>query len=219
MIKRLLNSMRHERPQYALLAICRLIVEQITGRVHGRLLGWAGSYLGPGSRVIGSRYISVAGHAHINRYAWIEAVHTFRGQEFRPAIKIGRGFAASDRLHISCTHRVEIGNDCLLGSGVYISDHNHGIYNGLGHSAPTEPPTDRKLLSTGSVTIGANVWVGDNVVIVGPVTIGDGAVIGANSVITKNIPSNVIAAGSPAQVLKKFNCNSGAWEKFAEKAG
>jgi acetyltransferase-like isoleucine patch superfamily enzyme len=215
MIKRLLNSMSHERPQYALLAVCRLIFEQIAGRLHGGLLGWAGSYFGPGSRVIGSRYISVAGKAYINRYAWIEAVHTFRGQAFKPAIKIGRGFAASDRLHISCTHRIEIGNDCLLGSGVYISDHNHGIYNGPGQSAPTEPPGDRKLLSNGAVIIGSNVWVGDNVVIVGPVTIGDGAVIGANSVVTKDIPRDVIAAGAPVRVLKKFNPISREWEKVA----
>jgi len=103
----------------------------------------------------------------------------------------------------------------LLGSGVYISDHNHGIYNGLGQSAPTEPPSDRKLLPNGSVIIGSNVWVGDNVVIVGPVTIGDGAVIGANSVVTKDIPRDVIAAGAPVRVLKKFNPISGVWERIA----
>lgn len=213
MIKRLLRSMSRERPQYALLAITRLVFEQLTGRMHARLLGWAGSYLGHGSRVIGSRHISVEGRAYINRYAWIEAVHTFRGQEFKPVIKIGRGFSASDRLHISCTHRVEIGDDCLFGSGVYISDHNHGSYRGPKQSAPTEAPVERTLLSTGPVTIGSNVWVGDNVVIVGPVIIGDGAVIGANSVVKSDIPRDVIAAGAPTRVLKQFDQASGKWGK------
>jgi len=214
-MSKLLSAAAKERPAAAVIFIVRKVYERLRGRAMAAIMGWTKSYLGPGSKVLGTAAIEVGEGAYINRYAWIEAVHTFRGQEFKPAIKIGRGFAAADRLHISCTHRVEIGNDCLLGSGVYISDHNHGIYNGLGQSAPTEPPSDRKLLPNGSVIIGSNVWVGDNVVIVGPVTIGDGAVIGANSVVTKDIPRDVIAAGAPVRVLKKFNPISGVWERIA----
>ena len=54
------------------------------------------------------------------------------------------------------------------------------------------------------VTIGSNVWVGGNVVITPGVTIGDNTVIGAGSVVTKDIPSGVVAAGNPCRVLRKI---------------
>jgi lipopolysaccharide O-acetyltransferase len=213
MLTKILRSLRHERLPYALWALSRLVYEQVTGRLHARLLGWSGGFLGLGGRVIGSRHITVGPCAHINRHAWIEAVHSFRGQSFQPIIRIGLGFSASDRLHITCTHRIDIGDDCLFGSGVYVSDHNHGIYSGADQSAPSEAPVDRALQSSGAVVIGSRVWIGDNVVIVGPLTIGDGAVIGANSVVKHDVPGNAIAAGTPTRVFKRFNPLTGKWEK------
>jgi acetyltransferase-like isoleucine patch superfamily enzyme len=56
--------------------------------------------------------------------------------------------------------------------------------------------------TAGPVTIGNNVWIGINVTVVGPVTIGDNVVIGAGSVVLKDIPSNAIAAGVPAKVIR-----------------
>lgn len=215
MISSLLASMRGERWAYVLWAMGRLLWEQLLGRCHAALLGWRHSFLGRGSRVIGSRHVQVHGRAYINRDAWIEAVHSFRGVRFSPVIQIGHGFSASDRLHISCVNRVDIGPDCLFGSGVYISDHNHGIYHGPQQSSPDQAPVDRALETLGKVTIGARVWLGDNVVIVGPVCIGDGAVIGANSVVRRDIPANCIAFGAPAEVRRRFNTASASWEVHA----
>ena len=54
------------------------------------------------------------------------------------------------------------------------------------------------------VTIGSNVWIGGNVVINPGVTIGDDVVIGSGSVVTKDIPSHVIAAGVPCRVIREI---------------
>ena len=54
------------------------------------------------------------------------------------------------------------------------------------------------------VTIGDNVWLGSNVVVCPGVTIGDNAVIGAGSVVTKDVPENVIAAGVPCKVIREI---------------
>ena len=53
------------------------------------------------------------------------------------------------------------------------------------------------------IHIGNNVWIACNTVVIGGVTIGDGAVIGAGSVVTKDIPSNVVAVGNPCRVLRE----------------
>ena len=55
-----------------------------------------------------------------------------------------------------------------------------------------------------AVTIGNNVWIGGNCTILPGVTIGDNSVIGAGSVVTKDVPANVLAYGNPCQLKKKI---------------
>lgn len=56
----------------------------------------------------------------------------------------------------------------------------------------------------GPISIGDNVWIGINVTIIGPVTIGNNCIIGAGSVVLKDIPDCVIAAGTPAKIIRKI---------------
>ena len=55
------------------------------------------------------------------------------------------------------------------------------------------------------ITIGDNVWLGANVVVLPDVTIGENSVIGAGSIVTKDIPANCIAFGSPCKVYREIN--------------
>ena len=61
------------------------------------------------------------------------------------------------------------------------------------------------LQSKGPTRIGSNVWFGVNCVVTSGVTIGDRCVIGANSVVTRDLPGGVIAAGAPAKVLREID--------------
>ena len=54
------------------------------------------------------------------------------------------------------------------------------------------------------ITVGNNVWIGGNVVVVPGVTIGDNCVIGAGSVVTKDIPANTLAVGNPCKVIRNI---------------
>ena len=71
----------------------------------------------------------------------------------------------------------------------------------------------RNLCHLKVVVIGENVWVGDNLVIIGPATIGRGAIVSANSIVHGMVPSDTIVAGAPAKPIKIFNSKSGSWDK------
>lgn len=172
-----------------------------------------GLYFGPGCRVIGGRHISFGRQIFANRNLWLEAVTSYQSQQFSPTIAIGDGVSFSDDVHISSIESIVIGNNVMFGSRIFISDHSHGAYKGDLQSRPEEPPSQRRLGNGGPVSIGNNVWIGDNSVILGPATIGGGAIVGAHSVVRGIIPSNSMVAGSPARVIKRFNSRTGFWDK------
>ena len=82
-----------------------------------------------------------------------------------------------------------------------IGDNAHG---GLSWEESMIPPIRRQLVSKGEIKIGENVWICDKVTILGGVTIGDNVIIGADSIVTHDIPSNSIAAGIPAKIIKQL---------------
>lgn len=126
----------------------------------------------------------------------------------------GENFQMNDYVHITAMESVKIGKNVLLASKVYISDCSHGSYSGdENDSSPLSIPKDRPLFSK-PVEIGDNVWIGEFVSVLPGVSIGRGSIIGANSVVSRNIPENVIAVGSPAKPIKKFNFETQKWEKI-----
>lgn len=124
----------------------------------------------------------------------------------------GKHVKLNDDVHIGCIERIIIEDNVLIGSKVLIIDHQHGQYNGLYQDSPYSIPDERKLFSK-PILIEKNVWIGEMVSIMPGVTIGSGSIIGANSVITKDVPKNVIAVGNPCKVIKKYNNTLNIWEK------
>ena len=126
---------------------------------------------------------------------------------------IGERVQINDFVHIVASEKVYIGNDVLIASKVFISDLNHGSYGRHNlHDSPLTLPATRPL-SSSPVYIEDRVWLGEFVVVLPGVTIGSGSIIGSMSVVTKNIPANCIAIGSPAKVIKHFNFETNTWER------
>ena len=92
-------------------------------------------------------------------------------------------------------------NEVRFGDNVFLAPHV-SIYT-AGHPIDAEV-RNTELEYAKPVTIGSNVWIGGNVVINPGVTIGDDVVIGSGSVVTKDIPSHVIAAGVPCRVIREI---------------
>lgn len=125
-------------------------------------------------------------------------------------IIIGKDVEINDDVHIAAVENVQIGNNVLIASKVYISDHDHGSYKGEIQDSPLSKPSDRKIYSS-PVIIEDRVWLGEYVCILKGVKIGEGSIIGAMSVVTKDIPAYCIAIGSPAKVVKKFDFDKKEW--------
>jgi len=110
-------------------------------------------------------------------------------------IEVGENFYANHNLVILDGAKV------IFGDNVFIAP-NCGFYT-AGHPIEVEK-RNQGIEYAKPITIGDNVWIGGNVVVLPGVSIGNNSVIGAGSVVTKDIPDNVIAVGNPCKVLKKI---------------
>lgn len=93
---------------------------------------------------------------------------------------------------------IYVGNNVLFAPNVILASGTHPIHPEL---------RSRQAQYNLPIHIGNNVWIGANSVILPGVNIGDNSVIGAGSVVTKDIPANVIAVGNPCKVLRKIDEN------------
>jgi lipopolysaccharide O-acetyltransferase len=129
-------------------------------------------------------------------------------------LKFGKNVQLNDYVHITAMNNVTIGDNVLMASKIFISDCTHGSYSGDSNdSNPDSTPIDRPL-SSKPIIIEDNVWLGEFVSVLPGVTIGKGTIVGANSVVSKDLPKYVIAVGSPAKPIKRFNFSTQRWEKI-----
>lgn len=110
-----------------------------------------------------------------------------------------------DTYLLSRINPIQIGGFCSVASHVLIIEYGHPVdrvttHFVLRHVFGEEGPDP--VVSGGSITVGSDVWIGSQSVVLGGTTIGHGAVIGANSVVTGSIPPYAIAHGSPARVYR-----------------
>lgn len=110
-------------------------------------------------------------------------------------IKIGDEFYANYNLTILDGARVSIGNNVLIGPNVSIFTATHPIH---------QEPRSAGWEFTKPITIEDHVWIGGNTVINPGVHIGQHTVIGSGSVVTKDIPANVVAAGNPCKIIRSI---------------
>jgi len=128
-----------------------------------------------------------------NSSIWIEPPFQC---DYGSNIKFGKKVFLNFNCVILDTALVSIGDNVMFGPGVHIYAAEHPIH-----------PEERNtwLEKSSPVTIEDNVWIGGGSKICPGISIGEGSVIGAGSVVTKNIPQGVVAAGNPCKVLRKIS--------------
>jgi len=111
-------------------------------------------------------------------------------------VHFGKGIYANFNLTMVDDTHIYVGDHTMFGPNVTVATAGHPIVPEL-----RENVTQFNI----PVYIGRNVWIGAGVIILPGVTIGDNTVIGAGSVVTKDIPANVVAVGNPCRVLREIN--------------
>jgi acetyltransferase-like isoleucine patch superfamily enzyme len=148
-----------------------------------------------------------------------------RIENFKPGhVVIGAFTYMGDDCILSCAERIEIGRYTMLAHGVQVFDNDSHPINAterqhdylilLGHATPPRPP-----IATAPIIIGEHVWIGLESIILKGVRIGDNSIIAAGSVVTRDIPANVIAAGNPARVVRQIAVSELSMAEAAAAAG
>ncbi len=128
----------------------------------------------------------------VGKNPWIESPFSC---DYGYNITVGDNFYANTNCTILDCAKITIGNDVLIGPNVSFYTPNHPI-----------DPDERKRGYERAlpITIGDNVWISGSVTIIPGVTIGDNSIIGAGSVVTKDIPPNVVAVGVPCRIIREI---------------
>ncbi len=104
-----------------------------------------------------------------------------------------RAFANANCVFLDCAE-IRIGDNFQAGPGVQLLTPEH----------PLDAVARRGKETARSIIIGDDVWIGGGAIVLAGVTIGDRSVIGAGSVVTKDVPSDVVVVGNPAKIVRRL---------------
>lgn len=132
--------------------------------------------------------------AEIGENCYIEPpLHTNFGGHH---VHFGKNIYANFNLTLVDDTHIYVGDNTMFGPNVVIATAGHPILPSL---------REEMYQYNMPVIIGKNCWIGSGVIIVPGITIGDNVVIGAGSIVTKDLPSNVVAVGNPCHILREVN--------------
>ncbi len=175
-------------PKYALLLARFLVRRWLTSA--GRRWHTDGMlFLGPHLQL----QVGRTGEIRFGRFAWIGSGTKIRCHE--GVVEIGAKTVLGQECTISAYQRVAIGEQCVIADRVMFIDFDHVV-------TESERPIRLQGIYKRDVVVGSNVWIGYGAQILRGVTVGDNAIIGASSVVTRDIPANAVAVGSPARVVR-----------------
>lgn len=184
----------------------KISINNIFGVLHGYSLKYKTNHVGYLPRIRGrcgfknKGYCSIGNNVSIRADPYPVSIVIFENAK----LIIGDNVYINFGVDIGCTKHIKIGDNVLIGSFVNIIDNAF-------HYVDIDTPNIGK-----DVIISDNVWIANHCIILPGVTIGKNSVVAAGSVVTTNIPENVLVAGNPAVVKKVLNIPEG-WDRKSNK--
>ncbi len=164
-----------------------------------------GSVIVPPAMVLAPHRIEIGDGVLIFERAAFSVVEEHWGGRYEPRLRVGDRSVIGRDVWFSCVGEIEIGTDALISHGVLIADSFHE-YRDLRIPILRQPmATPRK------VTIGTGAMIGPGAAILSGATVGDGASVLAGAVLAGEVPPYAIAAGNPAEVIRRWDSSTERW--------
>lgn len=155
---------------------------------NGKFRGWCSVYRRPDTKItIG--HSCTFNSSHYSNHIGLNHRCIIGTMSKGATIVIGNHVGVSSST-ITAFDSITIGDNVRIGANCLIMDGDYHL-------------NDPRISSPKPIEIGNNVWLGYGVVVMKGVTIGENSIIGVNSVVTKDIPANVVAAGSPCRIIRE----------------
>ena len=170
------------------------------------------SFLDPDVEITNPQFISIGRNTLLRPYSWLYAITNDheRQDAFQPHLEIGSNCVIGRFCYITCSNRVTIEDSALIMESVLITDSVHD------YADVNTPINLQPLLSRGPIVIGSGSWIGVGARIVGTVRIGRNSVVGANAFVNRDVPDYCVVAGIPAQIVRRYDPESGQWKNVRE---
>ena len=177
------------------------------GRTGSRRLGALGrnSVIVPPTTLLSPHRIEIGDEVLIFERVTFSLVEEHWGTRYAPRLRIGDRTVVGHSAWFSCVGEIEIGTDVLIGHGALIADSFHEYHDRVTpilrqHMAPPRP-----------IRIGNGASVGPGAVILSGVRVGAGAYVAAGAVLAENVPPHGVAAGNPAEVIRRWDPDTQSW--------
>jgi acetyltransferase-like isoleucine patch superfamily enzyme len=164
--------------------------------------------VGPGLQMEQLPYLFGSGRIELGEGVRLSGKSTFGFSNRlcdRPLLRVGDHTFIGHNCNFAVAAEVTLGSHCLLASNVQVFDYDgHSIDAAKRRWNEPFPPENCK-----PVAIGDDVWLGTGVLVLKGVTVGDRSIVAAGSVVTRDVPPDVIVAGNPARVVKQLTAPGG----------
>lgn len=201
-IKRILFFHKLYYLNLAILSAFSTLYCRISLRIRGVILDRGSKFVGvpmiymfPKSKIVIGRSVEIRS-ARMSNFIGINRMSIIATHGENAEVKIG-DFCGMSGTVIGAKKSITIGNNVMIGANVLITDFDW-------HSLDPTARSQGASSESNPIIIGDNVFIGYSAIILKGVSVGKNSVIGANSVVTSNIPANVIAAGNPCKVISEL---------------
>ena len=171
-----------------------------------------GSVIVPPASILAPHLVEIGAGVLIFENASFSVVEEFRGRRHNPRLRIGDGTLVGRGVWFSCVGRIDIGENVLIGHNVLIADSFHE-YAAVGTPVFHQPMAEPK-----AVRVGDGAILGPGAAVLSGASVGAGAYVAANAVVAGDVPPASVAAGNPAEVIRRWDADAREWDRLAGSA-